>query len=62
MPGLILFPKYWVLTSHLTFVFEPGIQVGWWAGVSEDATDPYGRIIHISAEYGRYIARSYSPR
>ncbi|KAL8541795.1 hypothetical protein ACS0TY_002880 [Phlomoides rotata] len=36
--------------------------VGWWAGVSEDATDPYGRIIHISAEYGRYIARSYSPR
>ncbi|KAH6773215.1 UvrB/UvrC domain protein [Perilla frutescens var. frutescens] len=34
--------------------------VGWWA--SEDANDPYGRIIHISAEYGRYIARSYSPR
>ncbi|KAL0335425.1 UNVERIFIED_CONTAM: protein EXECUTER 1, chloroplastic [Sesamum radiatum] len=36
--------------------------VGWWAGISEDADDPYGRIIHISAEYGRYIARSYSPR
>ncbi|GFP86817.1 protein executer 1 chloroplastic [Phtheirospermum japonicum] len=36
--------------------------VGWWAGLSEDANDPYGRIIHISAEYGRYIARSYSPR
>ncbi|KAI3445795.1 hypothetical protein Pfo_002460 [Paulownia fortunei] len=36
--------------------------VGWWAGISEDANDPYGRIIHISAEYGRYIARSYSPR
>ncbi|KAL3617324.1 protein of unknown function (DUF3506) [Castilleja foliolosa] len=36
--------------------------VGWWAGLSEDANDPYGRIIHIRAEYGRYIARSYSPR
>ncbi|KAG8368597.1 hypothetical protein BUALT_Bualt15G0062000 [Buddleja alternifolia] len=36
--------------------------VGWWAGIPEDADDPYGRIIHISAEYGRYIARSYSPR
>ncbi|KAL1564604.1 protein of unknown function (DUF3506), variant 2 [Salvia divinorum] len=35
--------------------------VGWWAGTSEDANDPYGRIIHISTEYGRYIARSYSP-
>ncbi|XP_051134810.1 protein EXECUTER 1, chloroplastic isoform X2 [Andrographis paniculata] len=36
--------------------------VGWWAGISEDHSDPYGRIIHISAEYGRYVARSYSPR
>ncbi|XP_042059005.1 protein EXECUTER 1, chloroplastic-like isoform X2 [Salvia splendens] len=36
--------------------------VGWWAGTSEDANDPYGRIIHMSAEHGRYIARSYSPR
>ncbi|XP_068655149.1 protein EXECUTER 1, chloroplastic-like [Aristolochia californica] len=36
--------------------------VGWWAGVSEDAKDPYGRIIHISAEHGRYVARSYSSR
>ncbi|KAK4476927.1 hypothetical protein RD792_016096 [Penstemon davidsonii] len=36
--------------------------VGWWAGIAEDANDPYGRIIHIRAEYGRYIARSYSPR
>ncbi|KAJ8506153.1 hypothetical protein OPV22_007039 [Ensete ventricosum] len=36
--------------------------VGWWSGFSEDGADPYGRIIHISAEYGRYVARSYSPR
>ncbi|XXG55774.1 hypothetical protein AAC387_Pa03g3367 [Persea americana] len=36
--------------------------VGWWAGISEDLADPYGRIIHISAEHGRYVARSYSSR
>lgn len=36
--------------------------VGWWAGVSEDGKDPYGQIIHISAEHGRYVARSFSPR
>lgn len=36
--------------------------VGWWAGISEDSNEPYGRIIHISAEHGRYVARSYSPR
>ncbi|PWA79173.1 hypothetical protein CTI12_AA201980 [Artemisia annua] len=36
--------------------------VGWWAGLSDDNKDPYGRIIHISAEHGRYLARSYSPR
>ncbi|XP_057978409.1 protein EXECUTER 1, chloroplastic [Malania oleifera] len=36
--------------------------IGWWAGISEDTNDPYGRIIRISAEYGRYVARSYSPR
>ncbi|KAG9440698.1 hypothetical protein H6P81_020863 [Aristolochia fimbriata] len=36
--------------------------LGWWAGVSEDPKDPYGRIIHISAEHGRYVARSYSSR
>ncbi|KVI01858.1 Protein of unknown function DUF3506 [Cynara cardunculus var. scolymus] len=36
--------------------------VGWWAGFSDDSKDPYGRIICISAEHGRYLARSYSPR
>ncbi|XP_010943896.1 protein EXECUTER 1, chloroplastic isoform X2 [Elaeis guineensis] len=36
--------------------------LGWWAGFSEDGADPYGRIIRISAEHGRYVARSYSSR
>ncbi|KAK1402083.1 hypothetical protein POM88_001688 [Heracleum sosnowskyi] len=35
--------------------------VGWWFGVSEDSRDPKGHIVHISAEYGGYLARSYSP-
>lgn len=36
--------------------------VGWWSGISEDIKDPYGLIIRISAEHGRYVARKYSPR
>ncbi|KAL8150840.1 hypothetical protein V2J09_020648 [Rumex salicifolius] len=36
--------------------------VGWWVGVSDDRKDPYGCVICISAEHGRYVARSYSPR
>uniref|UniRef100_A0A7N0TVY9 Uncharacterized protein n=1 Tax=Kalanchoe fedtschenkoi TaxID=63787 RepID=A0A7N0TVY9_KALFE len=36
--------------------------VGWWNGVSEDASDPYGRIIRITAEHGRYVATSYNAR
>ncbi|KAL8116870.1 hypothetical protein AgCh_023159 [Apium graveolens] len=35
--------------------------VGWWAGISEEKKHPYGQLIHISAEQGRYLARSYSP-
>ncbi|KAK4846200.1 hypothetical protein QYF36_014286 [Acer negundo] len=36
--------------------------VGWWTGISEDKNDPYGLIIRVTAEHGRYVARSYSPR
>ncbi|KAL9256073.1 EXECUTER 1, chloroplastic-like protein [Drosera capensis] len=36
--------------------------VGWWSGISDDSKDPYGYVIRINAEHGRYIARSYSAR
>ncbi|KAH9314875.1 hypothetical protein KI387_023502 [Taxus chinensis] len=36
--------------------------VGWWAGLADSASDPYGRIIHISPEHGRFVARSYNAR
>ncbi|KAK3125976.1 hypothetical protein QOZ80_7BG0612220 [Eleusine coracana subsp. coracana] len=36
--------------------------LGWWSGVSGNLSDPYGLIIHISAEHGRYVARSYDTR
>ncbi|KAF3327970.1 protein EXECUTER 1 [Carex littledalei] len=36
--------------------------IGWWAGLSENASDPYGLIVRITAEYGRYVAKSYSSR
>ncbi|TYG74543.1 hypothetical protein ES288_D04G190700v1 [Gossypium darwinii] len=36
--------------------------VGWWAGLPNDTKDPYGLIIRITAEHGRYVARSFSPR
>lgn len=37
------------------------LQLGWWAGVSQDHKNPYGQIIHISPEHGRFVAKSYSP-
>ncbi|KAG6709963.1 hypothetical protein I3843_06G150800 [Carya illinoinensis] len=36
--------------------------VGWWAGISKNVNDPQGLIIRITAEHGRYVAKSFSPR
>uniref|UniRef100_M4F7B5 Uncharacterized protein n=1 Tax=Brassica campestris TaxID=3711 RepID=M4F7B5_BRACM len=36
--------------------------VDWWSGISEDVKDPFGLIVQITAEHGRYVARSYNPR
>lgn len=36
--------------------------VGWWAGLAEGANDPYGRIIHIGSQHGRFVAKSYNAR
>lgn len=36
--------------------------VGWWAGLAEGANDPYGRIIHIGPQHGRFVAKSYNAR
>ncbi|CAM0956730.1 unnamed protein product [Alopecurus aequalis] len=33
--------------------------LGWWSGISGNLSDPYGLIIRISAEHGRYVAKSY---
>jgi hypothetical protein len=38
------------------------LQLGWWSGVSGNLSDPYGLIIRISAEHGRYVARTYDTR
>jgi hypothetical protein len=38
------------------------MQLGWWSGISGNLSDPYGLIIRISAEHGRYVARSYDTR
>lgn len=50
------------LFCFLELVSQPGMQVGWWLGISYDDNDAYGSIIHISVEYGKYVARTYSPR
>ncbi|XP_062200674.1 protein EXECUTER 1, chloroplastic-like [Phragmites australis] len=36
--------------------------LGWWSGISGNLSDPYGLIVRISAEHGRYVARSYDTR
>lgn len=36
--------------------------VGWWAGLAEGANDPYGRIVHIGSQHGRFVAKSYNAR
>uniref|UniRef100_A0A0E0M8Z0 Uncharacterized protein n=1 Tax=Oryza punctata TaxID=4537 RepID=A0A0E0M8Z0_ORYPU len=38
------------------------MQLGWWSGISGNLSDPYGLIIRISAEHGRYVAKSYDTR
>ncbi|KAK1386183.1 hypothetical protein POM88_023918 [Heracleum sosnowskyi] len=35
--------------------------VGWWSGVCAEGKVPYGQIIHIRADQGRYLAESFSP-
>lgn len=37
-------------------------MVGWWVGLAKAQNDPCGRIIHISATHGRFLAKSYSAR
>ncbi|KAL2650555.1 hypothetical protein R1flu_018683 [Riccia fluitans] len=36
--------------------------VGWWVALAESQNDLFGRIIHISAAQGRFIARTYNAR
>ncbi|XP_024528327.1 protein EXECUTER 2, chloroplastic isoform X1 [Selaginella moellendorffii] len=36
--------------------------VGWWAGISKDGSDPFGRIIRVRAAHGRLIAQNYTAR
>jgi hypothetical protein len=33
--------------------------MGWWAGRA-DGDDPHGHLIHISADFGRYVAHAYT--
>ncbi|KAL8116863.1 hypothetical protein AgCh_023152 [Apium graveolens] len=38
-----------------------GDLVGWWSGVCAEGKVPYGQIIHIREDQGRYLAESFSP-
>lgn len=33
--------------------------IGWWAG-SAECDDPHGHLIHVSADFGRYVAHAYT--
>ncbi|KAL8116867.1 hypothetical protein AgCh_023155 [Apium graveolens] len=68
--GLVLIPSVIFLSFDVSAVAESSFfthddtnsgLVGWWAGISEEKKHPYGQLIHISAEEGRYLARIYSP-
>eukprot|EP00252_Welwitschia_mirabilis_P003142 TRINITY_DN13225_c0_g1_i1.p1 TRINITY_DN13225_c0_g1~~TRINITY_DN13225_c0_g1_i1.p1 ORF type:complete len:658 (+),score=131.31 TRINITY_DN13225_c0_g1_i1:351-2324(+) len=36
--------------------------VGWWAGFADNADDPYGKIIHIVPQHGKFVATGYNAR